>query len=207
MDEPKKPTLRDLPDIDSPWPWPKTHEIPNQGTYTEDDYLRLTTNRLVEFADGTIEVLSMPTLLHQRIVAYLYNAIRAFITARKLGEVFFAPLPLHLWRGRWREPDLAFVRVENKRALEGKDLEGADLVVEVVSADDPDRDWKLKRREYAQAGITEYWVVDPFQRKITVFRLEGKVYSVHGEFEEGQRATSAMFPELSVAVSEALAGG
>ncbi len=205
MDEGTKRGLPMVPEGEPQPAWAIATLFPGQGCWTEDEYLRLPTNRLVEFADGHVEVLAMPTRLHQKIVAFLYEALRAFVTARRLGEVYFAPLPVHLWPGRYREPDIAFVRAGNARALEGEFLEGADLVMEVVSAHDPDRDWNLKRREYARAGIPEYWVIDPFQKKITTFRLEGETYVVHGDFTEGQLATSAMLPGFSVAVSDALA--
>ena len=186
--------------------WAIATLFPGQGCWTEEDYLRLPTNRLVEFADGHVEVLEIPTRIHQEIVAWLYEALRAFVAARQLGKIYFAPLPVHLWPGRYREPDIVFVRTGNSRALEGEFLEGADFVLEVVSAGDPQRDWELKRREYARAGIPEYWIADPFQKRITVFRLEGAAYVNHGDFREGQLATSAMFPGFSVAVSYALAG-
>jgi Uma2 family endonuclease len=206
-------SLRSLPDIPpipegEPQPaWGIATLFPGQGCWSEEEYLRLPTNRLVEFIDGRVEVLPMPTRLHQRIVACLYAALKAFVDSRNLGDVYFAPLPVHLWPGRYREPDLIFVSAGNTRALEGEYLEGADLVMEVVSADDPDRDWNLKRREYARAGIAEYWIVDPFEKRIAVFILEGESYVLHGDFKVGQVAASAMFPDFTIAASDALLGG
>lgn len=186
--------------------WGVATLFPAQGEWSEEEYLLLPTNRLVELSEGKIEVLPMPTRLHQAIVAFLYDALKAFVAAQKLGKVYFAPLPLHLWAQKYREPDVVFVRAENARALEGKHLEGADLVMEVVSEDDPDRDWILKRREYARAGIGEYWVVDPQQKRITVFTLKRKRYARHGDFGPGDIATSALLPGFAVPVAEALAG-
>jgi Uma2 family endonuclease len=55
--------------------------------------------------------------------------------------------------------------------------DGADLVMEVVSPDDPERDNVLKREDYARAGIPEYWIVDPAQRAVTVLvRQAGGTY-------------------------------
>ena len=87
--------------------------------------------------------------------------------------------------------------------------QGADLVMEIVSPDDPARDWDVKRRDYAEAGIAEYWIVDPQKKSITVLRLEKsrlkpQRYKVHGEFKRGAQATSALLPGFAVNVSQAL---
>ena len=83
--------------------------------------------------------------------------------------------------------------------------EGADLVMEVVSGGVRDRwrDLKFKRREYAQAGIPEYWIVDPRDERITVLRLDGKQYAVHGEYAKGTKAASHLLPGFGVDVTTA----
>ena len=80
-------------------------------------------------------------------------------------------------------------------------FDGADLVIEVVSDDDPDRDLVTKRREYAQAGIAEYWIVEPQVETITVLRLDRDQYVEHGRFGRGAAAASALLPGLSVDVA------
>ena len=84
--------------------------------------------------------------------------------------------------------------------------DGADLVVEIVSgsADDRERDLVIKRGEYAQASIPEYWIVDPDEGLITVLRLDGDRYVEHGIFKRGETATSALLPELTVNVDVVL---
>ena len=188
--------------------WAVATLFPPQGCWSEQEYLALPTNRLVEFSDGVVEVLPVPTRLHQEIVAFLYEALKAVVLAGKLGKVYFAALPVHLRPEKYREPDVIFVRHDNAKALKGEYLEGADLVMEVVSRDDPDRDWVKKRRDYAEAGIPEYWVVDPHKKIIVVFVLKGDEYAIHGEFASAQqRATSKLLPGLSVSVDEALTSG
>ncbi len=80
--------------------------------------------------------------------------------------------------------------------------EGADLAMEVVSEGEEDRhrDLVIKRQEYATAGITEYWIVDPREPRITVLTLEGQAYRVHGIFTPGERATSILLPGFEVDV-------
>lgn len=196
-------SLPHLPEGEPAPAWAVATLFPAQGCWSERDYLELPTNRLVEFSDGFIEVLPVPTRLHQKIVAFLFESLKAFVLARKLGEVYFSPLPVHLWPGKYREPDVIFVRAGNTKALQGEYLEGADLVMEVVSSEDPERDWVKKREEYARAGIPEYWVVDPRMARITVFTLKEAAYSAHGEFGKGDQAASVLLPGFRVPVSEA----
>jgi len=79
---------------------------------------------------------------------------------------------------------------------------GADLVVEVVSSDDPKRDLEVKRHEYAQAGISEYWIVDPRNSTIAVLKLEtpGPPYVEAGVYEPGQTAMSVLLEGLTIDV-------
>src|SRR4051812_32636634 len=88
--------------------WDIARIYPNQGVWDEGDYLALHTNHLVEFSDGHIEVLKMPTMSHQLIVQYLCNLLLAFAAPRKLGTPLFAPLRVRLRKGKYREPDVVF---------------------------------------------------------------------------------------------------
>jgi len=81
----EKPTLPETP----PEPaWDVAHLFPAQGQWSEEEYLGLDTNRLVEFSDGRIEVLPMPTTSHQMVVAFLYGRLLAFVTATGLARIF-----------------------------------------------------------------------------------------------------------------------
>src|SRR5207245_2733128 len=138
--------------------WEVATLFPNQGHWSEGDYLQLPGNRLVEFTHGRIEVLPMPTEEHQAIVAFLYEMLLMFVRPAKLGTVRFAPLRVRIALGKFREPDLLFVLAAHD-ALRGNEFwTGADLVMEVVSNDDRRRDLETKRLEYARAGIAEYWI-------------------------------------------------
>jgi Uma2 family endonuclease len=186
--------------------WDVAHLFPHQGAWSEEEYLGLNTNRLVEFSHGYLEVLTMPTTSHQLMVLYLYRALEALVAAGKLGTVVVAPLRVRLWPGKYREPDLVFMLAEHEGRVGEQFWEGADLVMEVLSDDDRRRDLEIKRREYARAGIQEYWIIDPQEARITVLRLDGDRYAVHGEFPKGTQATSNLLPGFTVDVTVALAG-
>src|SRR5438132_10469412 len=76
--------------------WEIAELFPRQGNWSEEEYLALPDNRLLELSDGFLEVLPMPTTSHQALVAYLYGLFLSFVSERDLGKVFFAPIRLRL---------------------------------------------------------------------------------------------------------------
>lgn len=146
----------------------------------------------------------MPTMAYQDIVSFLYGLLKAFIVRHELGKVYFAPVPVRLGPHEYREPDVFFVSTERVLEAAGTYPNGADLVMEVISGSPADRDRDLvrKRRDYAQAAIPEYWIVDPQEEVIYVLQLEGKEYVEHGRFVAGDTATSALLPGFTVPVAE-----
>lgn len=179
--------------------------LPAQGYWSVRDYLWLTdsTNRLVEFTDGMIEVLPMPTEKHQAISSFLYLTLLSLMQ-RIGGKVFYAPLRLLVGPRTFREPDLLLVRSADDPRRGNNYWEGADLVVEIVSPDDPKRDYVRKREDYAHAGVLEYWIVDPQADAIIVLQLNETTYSEHGMFGRGTLAHSALFPDLQISVDAVL---
>lgn len=176
--------------------------LPLQGLWTEAQYLKLTdqTNQLIEYTNGTIEVLPMPTRKHQVILALLYEAFVTFI--RPLGgKVLFAPLRVQVAPHRFREPDLVLLLDVHDPRNQEAFWTGADLVVEISSPDNLTRDRVEKRRDYAEAHIAEYWIVDPADETITVLTLEGDRYTEHGVFERGTHARSTLFEGFQVSVA------
>lgn len=173
--------------------------FPRQGEWTEEEYLALESNRLIEFTDGVLEFLPMPKLSHARISQFLSDLLRKHVEARQLGETLWAPVSVRLRSGKLREPDVFFLK--NGRKVTGDVPDGADLVMEIVSGDAKDRrrDYEQKRREYAEALIPEFWIIDPKTETITVLTLETD-YKVHGEFQPGTTATSVLLPGFEVDV-------
>jgi len=176
--------------------------LPAQGQWSAEAYLWLTehTARLIEFTDGYIEVLPMPTDAHQTLLAALYQVFFAFLQTIG-GKVLFAPLRLRIRDGKFREPDLVLLRQVNDARRQNRFWLGADLVVEIVSPDKPERDLVEKRHDYAEAEIPEYWIVDPRDETITVLWLENRIYVEHRVFRRGTRVTSVLLDGLQVDVS------
>lgn len=179
--------------------------LPRQGEWSADEYLWLTdrTSRLIEYSDGYLEVLPMPTDEHQAMLKHIFRILDTLLE-RMGGTVMFAALRLQIAPRKYREPDLLVLLSATDPRRQSRYWLGADLVVEIVSPDAPKRDTVKKRREYARASIPEYWVVNPLNETITVLRLEGNRYVEHGVFARGSTATSALLPDFSVEVSACL---
>ncbi len=180
---------------------------PTQGHWSEEAYLELHSNQLIEFTHGMLEFLEMPTLKHQLIVAYLYERLQAHVRREKLGKVLFAPLRIRVAPETIREPDVVYLSHKKVPRNKMRPPEGADLVVEVVSPSEESRKRDLieKRRDYAGAGIAEYWIVDPDNATITVLALNRMKYEQAGKYKLGQKAISRHLPGFEIDVTEALA--
>jgi Uma2 family endonuclease len=172
------------------------------------EYLSREFGGLVEYSDGVLEFLPMPTWLHQRIVDFLHTHLKHFVQKRSLGFTAFAPLRIRIAERRYREPDVLFVKPSRFRGVD-QPSEGADLVMEVVSDAEEDRirDLVDKRQDYAAAGIPEYWIVDPKMETITVLILKEGIYATHGEFKPGSTATSALLPGFEISVNDCFQQG
>ena len=199
-------TMTPHPPVNPEPAWEIAQLFPNQGDWSEGEYLDLVhrTNHLLELIDGRIVVLDMPKRSHQRIVLFLRDVLLAFVGPRGLGEVLVAGYPVRLRPRKFREPDIVFLLAQNADRMGEDYAQGADLVMEVVS-EDRRRDLEIKRAEYAEAGIPEYWIVDPREQRITVLRLAEGGYVTHGDFAPGDRAASALLPGFEVEVHQVFA--
>jgi Uma2 family endonuclease len=179
--------------------------LPRQGEWSEEEYLVLTDRRtrLVEFTDGFLEVLPMPTRAHQRILKFLFLAFFQFFEARG-GEVLFAPLRLRIRPGKYREPDLLLLLSAADPRGQNRFWTGADLALEVASDEKPERDLVDKRSDYAEARVPEYWIVNPQNETITILNLRDNAYEVAGCYRRGELAQSVLRPEFSVGVAAVL---
>jgi Uma2 family endonuclease len=133
--------------------------------------------------------------------------LRAFVVERSLGIAVLAPFPVRLRPGLLREPDIVFLA--RSRHVARNVAEGADLVIEVLSpgSQNRQRDLVSKRREYAEAKIAEYWLVDPEAETIQVLASAADVYVERGSFHPGERATSGLLAGFQVEVSKVFAEG
>src|SRR5256885_5964292 len=119
-----------------------------------------------EWVDGEVIMMCPATDWHQDLDDFLTALVRHFVEAGQLCRVFSNPILMRLpSRPSGREPDLIFVAKAHLNRLRTSYLDGpADLVVEIISPESRERDEVDKLREYEQAGVPEYWMLDPEQR-------------------------------------------
>ena len=126
---------------------------------------------LAEWENGEVTMSSPASLQHQKIERFLLSLLSCYVETYDLGEVIPAPFQMKL-RDTGREPDLLFVKQEHLDRLRSTYLDGAaDVVVEIISPESQIRDRGAKFIEYEEAGIPEYWLIDPIRRWAECFQL------------------------------------
>jgi Uma2 family endonuclease len=130
-----------------------------------------------EYVDGEVVVTSPAQPRHELVFGFLFEVLGLYVEARDLGLVLGAQAMIRLRPGLRRVPDLVFFTKERGHLVTPERIVGIpDLVVEIVSPDSVERDYEEKVEEYAEAGIREYWRVDPEARVATFYQLQAEGY-------------------------------
>ena len=131
--------------------------------------------------------------------------LSGFVLEHRLGLVLAAPLDVLLpGIASPVQPDVIFLASDNLPDLENaKNFEGVpDLVVEVLSKGTKRVDLDVKLKAYEQAGVPEYWIVDPQRRAVRLLHLESGTYRELGRFGTGEVVRSEVLSGLDLKVSD-----
>ena len=186
--------------------------LDNTKRYTYADYLTWVDDKRRELIDGFIYLMSAPKCIHAKISAEVIFFIQIFIKKRKRKcQVFHAPFDVRLPVKGLKaddeiydvvQPDICVVCDSSK--LDERGCIGTpDLMVEVLSASTYKKDWTKKYVLYEQAGVREYWIVDPIEERVHVFLLQP-----NGKFDEGttyecpEKAPVHIFEGLKIDLKE-----
>lgn len=127
---------------------------------------------LAEWVDGRVEMASPASAQHQYLVIFLSTVLSTYVTVHDLGTVLTGPFQMKLARSG-REPDVLFVAKQHLARLQPTLLQGAaDLAIEIVSDESVARDRGAKFEEYREAGIPEYWLLDPRVEQADFYHLD-----------------------------------
>lgn len=160
------------------------------GEYTLEDYYALPDERRVELIDGVFYDMAAPAVIHQKILGDLFILFRECVDAHEGGcEVYLSPCDVRLDRDNRTmvQPDLLLMCHEYD--IGAKAFDGApDLTLEILSPSTRSKDMLLKTYKYANAGVREYWIVDPENEEVLVYDLE------HGKFAPDRYDFDASIP-------------
>lgn len=148
--------------------------------YTEDDYYNIPEDVRAELIDGQIYYQAAPNRIHQEILSALHIRIGNYINANKGScRVYPAPFAVKLFYDRKNvvEPDISVICDPDKLTDQG--CTGApDWIIEIISPGNPEHDYIRKLNLYKDAGVREYWIVDPRSEQILVYCLEQSAFKL-----------------------------
>jgi Uma2 family endonuclease len=131
-----------------------------------------------EWVDGEVIVMSPASWVHARLSRLLIGLLGDYVETKKLGEVVGTEFTVRLNSKLRRIPDVLFIANDRLPNLRPKHLEGPpNLIIEVVSDDSVDRDWRAKYHEYEASSVDEYWIVDPIYQRLEAYAVgDDKTY-------------------------------
>lgn len=164
----------------------KTQEQQEERRYTIKDIEALPEGERAELIDGKMYMMATPTLTHQELLGWLYFKIRLYISGKGGPcRVILSPFAVYIKddEHNYVEPDVIVICDRDK--LDEKGCHGApDWAIEIVSPSSRTMDYIRKCSLYEAAGVREYWIVDPKERRILVYDFEHGTSAQHSFAEQ-----------------------
>jgi Uma2 family endonuclease len=183
--------------------------VESQDHYTYEDYLETDEDFRAEIFDGRLYVMTPPARYHQGILTNLLVKIAAFLEGKPY-KVYPAPFGVRLFPkadlsdDTYVEPDITVICDPSK--LDDRGCKGPpDMIVEILSPSSRSNDTLIKFRKYLQAGVREYWIVDPEEKTVHACVLDKNQYRV-SVYGETQIAPVSILPGLTIALKPVFAG-
>ena len=175
--------------------------VQEEKIYTIEDIYALPEGERAELIDGKIYFMGSSNINHERICKKLIRTIDDYIESNNGScESFIAPCAVFLNNDdtTYIEPDVFVVCDPNR--IDNKGCHGApDWIIEVVSPSSTQTDYVIKLKKYRDAGVREYWIVDPEIKWVTVHRFED-VKIDHYKF--GEEAPVGIFRGFSIKIPD-----
>ena len=174
------------------------------NSYTSEDYWNLPEGERAELIDGKLYDMAPPSRIHQEIVSGLTRIVGNYVADHHGNcRVYPAPFAVNMDADDkdWVEPDVSVICDSNK--LTDRGCSGApDLIFEVVSPSSRRMDYNRKNALYSDAGVREYWIVDPVKERVTVYHYEEDAAPIIYTFT--QLITVGIYKDLTITIADLL---
>lgn len=191
-------------------------QLDPNGTYSYADYLTWRLEESVELIKGKIMAMSpAPSRRHQTVAGNLFLSLGSHFK-RKQCNVYLAPFDVKLYDRRKSlrkdrevfsvvQPDLCVICDKEKLTEQGCD--GApDWIIEILSPGNSRKEVRLKYDLYQESGVTEYWLVFPYEQIVQQFVLdENGKYQLHALYPGNEIVAPYLFPELQIDLNDVFA--
>lgn len=178
--------------------------VPQEKIYTSEDYWNLPESFRAELINGQIYNMAPPSRIHQKITVELCTIINNHIKSKNgTCQVYTSPFAVNLDANdkNWVEPDISVICDSSK--LTDRGCSGApDLIIEILSPSSRKMDYITKNALYSDAGVKEYWIVDPRKEITVVYYFEEDAAPTIYSFNS--LVSFKIFPELIVTISNLL---
>lgn len=147
---------------------------------TAEEFMRLPECEVnYELIDGVVFISPSSTPPHQRIISRISYLIETYLDQHPIGAVYVevdVNLGAHYGRHLVYRPDVVYLRKERAEESHERISGAPDLVVEVISPDSRQYDSITKKDDYERCGVTEYWLIDPLESKMTFYVRQGEKF-------------------------------
>ena len=171
--------------------------------YTEEDYYNTPEGCRIELIDGQFYNIPFPNRIHQEILREISCTIFNYIESKgSTCHVYITPFAVKLFNDIKNivEPDISVICDPNK--LTDKGCSGApDWIVEIVSPSDPKHDYIVKLNLYYNAGVREYWIVDPQNNEVHVYNLADENFTTK-TYSFSDTVKAGIYDDLSIDFSK-----
>ena len=183
----------------------KEPSISYTGKYSYADYLTWQLDEMVEIIEGKLfRMAAAPSRIHQKVAGKLHYHLYGFL-AGKPCEAYTAPFDVRLPKTSTRNEDIYTVVqpdicvICDKDKLDDAGCIGApDLIVEILSPGNNQKELHHKYEVYQESGVKEYWIIQPIEQTLLIYTLQNGRYVSSRLMTSGDVVTSSVLPGFSL---------
>lgn len=175
-------------------------------TYTYEDYLKTPDDERYELINGELIMSPSPVTFHQWVLKNIGRELEKFVSKKKLGYVFYAPLDVYFDDKNVFQPDILFIAKDRVDIISKKNIQGApDIAIEILSESTAYKDLVKKKKIYEKFGVQEYWVADPEEKTIEIHILKNKVFVLNKSYSKNKLLESPLLKDFKMKLDNVFA--